>query len=265
MNFQQEAAMIKGIFVLASNTFKEIVRDRILYGFFVVALFVIGVSFALAELSFGERFKITMDFGLAAIHLSIVIISIFVGSTLVSREIEKKTVMTLLTRPLRLRDFILGKFLGLFLIILLTVISLSLILYIVLFFFVAPPLPLFLLGVYGSVLESLVLLSFVMALSCLSKTFVAISFSAGFFLIAHSTEQLYYFAQKAGVPMIKNIFLAIYYLVPNLERFNWRGVGVYGMGSFTIIDVGAATVYAALWSAIFLFIAIYVLGKRDIV
>ena len=101
---------MKAIWIIANNTFREIIRDRILYGLVVFALLLIGVSLVLGQLSFAEQMRISIDFGFAAIHFSAVILSIFIGSTLVSKEIDKKTVMTLLARPITRFQFLFGKF-----------------------------------------------------------------------------------------------------------------------------------------------------------
>src|SRR5436305_70886 len=104
---------MRAIYVIAVNTFHEIIRDRILYGILVFALLLIGISLALGQLSFAEQSRISANFGFTGIHLAAAILAIFIGSSLVSREIEKRTIMTLLVRPLSRTQFIIGKFLGL--------------------------------------------------------------------------------------------------------------------------------------------------------
>ena len=98
--------------VIAINTFREIIRDRILYGILVFALLLIGLSLALGQLSFAEQSRISANFGFTGIHLSAAILAIFIGSSLVAREIEKRTIMTLLVRPLTRTQFITASFLG---------------------------------------------------------------------------------------------------------------------------------------------------------
>ena len=91
---------MRSAFIIAINTFREIIRDRILYGIVVFALILLGVSLALGSLGIQEQVRISLNFGFMGIQLSLVVLAIFVGSTLVYKEIEKQTVTTLLARPL---------------------------------------------------------------------------------------------------------------------------------------------------------------------
>ena len=74
---------MKSIWVLAKNTYKEVIRDRILYALLMFAVLLIGLSLALGQLSFAEQARISANFGLSAIHLAAVTLAIFVGSNLV--------------------------------------------------------------------------------------------------------------------------------------------------------------------------------------
>ena len=79
---------MRSIYMIALNTYKEIMRDRILYGLIVFALLLIGFSMALGSLSFAEQSRISVNFGFTGIHISVAILSMFVGATLVSKEIR---------------------------------------------------------------------------------------------------------------------------------------------------------------------------------
>src|SRR5688572_2314631 len=108
---------MKSVWLIANNTYREIIRDRILYGLVVFAILLIGLSLALGQLSFAEQTRLTIDFGLMGVHLSSVILSIFVGSTLVAREIEKRTIFTLLSHAVTRPQFIVAKLFGMTLVV----------------------------------------------------------------------------------------------------------------------------------------------------
>ncbi|MGH7255733.1 MAG: ABC transporter permease, partial [Nitrospirales bacterium] len=99
--------------VIAWNTFRETLRDKILYNLLFFALLLIGVSVLLGDLSIMEQKKIVTDLGLASISVVGVIISIFVGIGLVTKEIDRRTIYTIMARPITRVQFILGKYLGL--------------------------------------------------------------------------------------------------------------------------------------------------------
>jgi Cu-processing system permease protein len=100
------------ILAIALNTFREAVRDRVLYGVLGFATAVLLFTLALAELSLDQQRRVVLDVGLASISLFSVVIAVFLGSSLLYKEIEKKTLYVILPKPIRRHEFLLGKFLG---------------------------------------------------------------------------------------------------------------------------------------------------------
>ena len=98
---------------IAKNTFREAIRDRILYGFLFFAVLLILFSVVLGQLSFNQQIRCTLDVGLAGISFFSVLIAIFLGITLLHKEIEKRTIYTVLSKPVSRATYLLGKFLGL--------------------------------------------------------------------------------------------------------------------------------------------------------
>ena len=101
------------IAVIALNTFRETLRDKILYNLVFFGLLLIGSSILLSTLTMGEQAKIIQDLGLASINLFGVLIAIFVGIGLVSKEIEKRTIYSIIAKPIPRYQFLLGKYFGL--------------------------------------------------------------------------------------------------------------------------------------------------------
>jgi hypothetical protein len=100
------------ILAVAVNTFREAVRDRVLNGVLGVALAVVVFTLALAEVSLDQRSRIVLDIGLASISLFSVVMAVFLGSSLLYKEIERKTLYVILPKPIRRHEFLLGKYLG---------------------------------------------------------------------------------------------------------------------------------------------------------
>jgi len=96
--------------IIAKNTFKEVIRDKILYNILFFAILIIGFSVLLGKLSLGEQLKMIKDMGLSCISLFGTIIAIFVGISLVFKEIDKKTIYTIIAKPVSRKQFLLGKF-----------------------------------------------------------------------------------------------------------------------------------------------------------
>lgn len=98
---------------IASNTFREAVRDRVLYNLIAFALLMSGAAILVGQISIGIERLVVVNLGLTAVSLFGVVIAIFIGIGLVSKEIEKRTLYTVLSRPVRRWEFIVGKFVGL--------------------------------------------------------------------------------------------------------------------------------------------------------
>ncbi len=103
---------IARIYAIALNTYREAVRDRVLFGVLVLAAAVLGLTLALGELSLDQQMRVVTDLGLASISLFSVLVSIFLGSSLLYKEIERKTLYVILPKPIARFEFLLGKYFG---------------------------------------------------------------------------------------------------------------------------------------------------------
>src|SRR5213596_1510604 len=113
------------IIVIALNTFKENLRDKILYNLVFFGLLLIGSSILLSTLTMGEHAKIIQDIGLASINVFGVLIAIFVGIGLVSKEIDKRTIYSIIAKPISRSQFLLGKYCGLVLTLVVNVVIMT--------------------------------------------------------------------------------------------------------------------------------------------
>jgi len=105
--------MNRRIASIASNTFREAVRDRVLYNLIAFALLMSGAAILVGQISIDIERLVVINLGLTAVSLFGIVIAIFIGIGLVSKEIEKRTLYTVLSRPVRRWEFIVGKFFGL--------------------------------------------------------------------------------------------------------------------------------------------------------
>jgi Cu-processing system permease protein len=105
-------AVLGRIWAIAINTFREAVRDRVLYALLGLAAAVLLLTLALAELSLDQQRRVVLDVGLASISFFAVVAAIFLGSSLLYKEIERKTLYVILPKPIRRHEFLVGKYLG---------------------------------------------------------------------------------------------------------------------------------------------------------
>ena len=255
--------MFKPIWSIAANTFREIIRDRILYGIGVFALLLMGVSVALGSLSFAEQSRIAANFAITGVHLSVAVLSIFVGSTLVTKELEKKTIMTLLARPISRWQFLLGKALGLTMINVVVVFALSLVSLLVFVGLGVDPSARFLVSLDGVLLEGVVLMGLALFFSGFATPIVVSSCCVGLYLVGHWLDSLSYFFDKQSGELIYYVTTGMTYVLPNLERFNWRTLAIYP-DPIPWKSVYASTFYGLTWFFFLVFATYLVIRRKDL-
>ncbi len=252
------------ILVIAGNTFREVIRDRILYGLIVFALMLLFLSLALGQLTFDENIRLSANFGFTGIHIAIAVLAVFVGSSLVSKEIEKQTILTLLARPISRAQFILGKAFGLMSVLLVIATALALILSAFLLllnfeFTIEYPI-----AIAGILFEAAVLLALAIFFGSFAKPMMTVIFTAAVFLLGHWVDSLHFFVQKSESIAFKLIGTVVGHVVPNLEKFNWRSAPVYGE-SIAGSEVLAATGTMIGWVLVLVSATVLIFRRRDFV
>lgn len=253
---------MRRIGVIALNTFRENVRDRILYSLLLFALLLIGASVVLGGLTIAEREKIVMDMGLAAINVVGVVIAVFVGIGLVSKEIERRTIYTIMARPISRSEFILGKYAGLALTLLVTIAVMLAVFLAVLRMVQAP--------VRWALVQAVALMGvealLVTALALFFSTFTTATLSAimtlGLYVIGHLTGDLKGLAEKSQSEAVQAVTTALYYLIPNLELFNVKGPAAHGQ-PIGLAYLALGTAYGAAYLTLLLAAACLVFQRRD--
>jgi ABC-type transport system involved in multi-copper enzyme maturation permease subunit len=253
---------VSRILTIAGMAFTETVRDKILYSILVFALAMIGSSTILVTLSVGGEGRIMKDLGLSCITLFGLFIAVFIGINLVSREIERRTIFSLLSKPVRRAEFLVGKFLGLGLTLAVNVGVMAAGLMVLAWALEDHWSPRILLAVGFSLLE----LSIVTATAILFSTFSTPTLSAVYtllvFVIGRLTADLMDFASQFGGKSLKATVLCLYYVLPNLARFNLISAVVDDL-SLDSWRLSLTAVYGVLYAAAVLGLAIAVFQRRD--
>ena len=255
--------MLRHILVIAKNTFKETVRDRIILGASILAILMMLVSLFIASISLDQDIRIIVDLSLTAIYVLQVFIAVFIGSNLFHKEMERKTFFLLLPKPASRESVILGKALGLVVtttvVTLITSFALSALLlvkggtmYLV---------PLFL-SILMSTFEVFLLVLIAFLFSLFTSSVLSALFTLAIFLIGHSGDILVALIQKATSFPMKFLLEIIYYVLPNLEKFNLRNEVIYKVLPDTRMII-FAVFYAVLYSTILFFANRYLFKKKE--
>ena len=252
------------ITAIALNTFKEAIRDRILYLLLFFAVVSLIFSRLLAILAVGDRVKIIMDVGLASLSLFGALMAILMGTSLVFKEIDKKTIYTLLSKPIHRYQFLLGKFFGLILTLLVMLFFMSLI-FIVIVLLHSGRIEW---GMFAALtfifLELCLITAVAMFFSCFSSPILSSVFSLSFYLIGHLSWGLETLINKIKPGFGKTIVQVFYTLIPDLENFNFKTEIVHYLPVPPQVFL-YATIYGIMYTLFVLTAAMLVFRKRDFV
>jgi ABC-type transport system involved in multi-copper enzyme maturation permease subunit len=207
---------------IASNTFREAVRDRVLYNLIAFVLLLSGAAILVGQISIEIEKLVVINLGLTAVSLFGVVIAIFIGIGLVSKEIEKRTLYTVLSRPVRRWEFIVGKFFGLSATLVVNTFFMAIGVFAALFYisqkFVRAD-ALILLALYFIILEFLIICSLALLFSSFSSPLLSAVFAFSLFVIGSFAEDLRNFAAMTH-GFTRWLATGAAYLVPNFSAFN---------------------------------------------
>ncbi len=214
------------ILAVASNTFKETIRNRILVNILLFAVFLILLSLVVGEWSMGHQVKVIKDFGLSAMSLFGLLIAVFIGIRLMVQEMEQRTIYLILSKPIRRWEFVLGKYLGLAATLAVNValmaaalwavglmqegrVDLSLIPAILLIY-----------------LEILLIVAFALLFSTITSPTLAAVFTLCVYVIGHTTAFIREFITVHPDKGFHWLLRIIYLVMPNLENLNLKAAAV---------------------------------------
>lgn len=250
------------IWVIATNTFREAVRDRILNSILFFAVLLLGLSLALRELSIGDSDKVVRGVALGGVSMLAAVVALFLGVSLVYKEIERRTIYTLAAKPIARWQLLLGKYVGIWL-TLAAEVGLLFSFYVLI---VSPQQGLPGVPVLVSALMLMVELSLLSAWAMLFSTFAspvtATAYSMCIYVIGHFADDLHLFGERADPGAFKTMVLALYRVLPNLESFNLRTEAVHGV-LVPVSELVWTTVYGFGYTAAVLAVAMLVFTKRD--
>ncbi len=252
---------MRKIYAIAVNTFKEAIRDRILYLFLVFALLMILCSRIISLLTIGSEEKIIKDLGISAINVFSVLIAVFVGVGLVFKEIEKKTIYTVVSKPIKRYQFIIGKYFGLVVTILINMVIMTLFFYLLLAVqgYFDPSLGN---AIFLTFFEVLIITAFALLFSSFSTPILSAIFTISFYVIGHLSWSFLLLKNYIEGEWGKAVCSILYVIVPNLEYFNIRGDVVHRIpidGSHIFYAAG----YGIGWSVVLLIIAGIIFQRKN--
>ncbi len=254
--------MTSRVLAIGKNTFREAVRGKLFAAIVVFGLVLMGSSAILGPLSLGEQARITQDLGLAGMSLLGFMVAVLIGTGIVYTEIERRTIYTVIAKPVERWQFVLGKFVGLNASITVLLFGMTLILvgaaWVELGYFK----PQLFQAALLTWVELMVLTSLSILMSVVCSPILGAIFTFLLYIIGHTSGDLRELAQQFGSGSIKTVTSLTYFILPNLEYFNIRGKVIHG------VEVDApymvfACAYGLLYCVVFLVVAGLIFERRE--
>jgi Cu-processing system permease protein len=252
--------------VVALNTFREAVRDRVLYNLVFFALLMMAAAIAVGQISIGIEQTVIVSLGLSAISVIGLLISVFLGVALVSKEMDKRTLYALLAKPVRRWEFLLGKFAGLVLTLAVNTAAMALGLLLVLIY-VKHSLErsdaVVLVAVYFILLKLALIVALALLFSCFTTPLLAILFTVGLYIVGLYVQELRNLPVEVMSPAMAAFTKWLSYLLPNFENFNVMAMAAHGRavpGALILQN----TLYTVVYCTIVLTAAAAVFSRRNL-
>ena len=246
---------------IALNTFREAIRDRVLYLLLVFSLILIFVSQLLSMLTVGDEEKIIADVGLSAISIFGVLTAVFIGVSLVYKEIERRTVYTLLANPVRRWQFLLGKFVGLMAVLLMNVCLMTVALSLILVLRGQAPWDL-IPAVFLIVIELGIVTAFALLFSTLTNPILAAVWTFASYVAGHLAWSLPLLKGKISSEFGKLFCDIVYGIMPHLHQMDIKADVVHGL-ALPAGYIFTATLYGTAYTAVVLLLASLAFERKD--
>lgn len=258
------------ILAIAGNTIRETNRNRVMYVLLLFALMMILGSITMGKLSLQQPARIITDLGLAAISLFGVIIAVYLGVTTVHTEVEKKTVFFIIPKPVRRTEFLLGKFAGVSMTLLLQVAVMFGVFLLVLISYGGGATAALTKAIVLVAAEVVLVLAVALLLSSVTGPILAGFLSLALFVLGRSMDFIGALLHRPNMDgLIKALLSGAYYVLPDYHLFAVSGAVQQGMSIhgefFTWHYVGYAVGYAALYATVALGLTVLRFRRKDFV
>ena len=252
--------------VVALNTFREAVRDRVLYNLVFFALLMMAAAVAVGQISIGIEETVIVSLGLSAISVIGLLISIFLGVALVSKEMDKRTLYALLAKPVRRWEFLLGKFGGLVLTLAVNTAAMALGLLLVMIYVkhsLGRSDAVVLAAVYFILLKLALIVALALLFSCFTTPLLAILFTLGLYIVGLYVQELRNMPIEVLSPAMAAFTKWLSYLLPNFENYNVMAMAAHGRAVPAVL-IEQNTLYTVVYCTIVLMAAAAVFSRRNL-
>ena len=251
------------IWAIASNGFREVIRDRVLYLIGLFALLLVIALRLLPEVAATTENKILIDFGLAAINGLGVIVAVFAGTGLINKEIEKRTLLVLIPKPVNRAEFIIGKHLGLSAVLAVLIVAMTAIYFVLLSFSkIDYPVGSILVAILYLFLELSLVAAVALLFGVFTSSLLATLLTFGVYLMGNLSTDLVTLGNLSRNSNIQTLTQGLFLVLPNLSLLNLKNKAVYNLLPSPLELLGNG-VYGLVYTVMLLAIAILIFSRRE--
>lgn len=254
---------LQKILIVAKYTFKDILKSKILLNVFFIGIGLMVVTYVATEFTYGVPERVALDFGLGMLSLSSLAISLFMGVTLLSKEIESRTVYMVISRPVSRFAFIIGKILGLMGIQFLNILILGSLTLIATVLMGGHANPLTYWSIGFTFLESLMLLLLVVFVSLFANNILAVILSLVVLLLGHSIRDTQEILFVQNRPILNHLLDAYHFVLPAFYKLNLKDFVIYNK-TLDHAYLFTNLVYGLLYSTFLLLMIVSIFNKKNL-
>ncbi|PYR30487.1 MAG: hypothetical protein DMF92_08490 [Acidobacteria bacterium] len=260
---------------IAVNGFRESVRDKVLYNLVAFAILLMGASLVLGQLTAGQDLKIIKDLGLSAMSIFGLFIAVFIGIGLVFKEVERRSIYNLLSKPIRRHEVVVGKYAGLVLTLTVNIVIMTVALYAVLAYVAwgenefarqareTPALdPALLKAIALLLVQLMVVTAIALFFSTFSTPILSAALTFGVYVAGYFSADLRNIDQVVDSRLTQTLARGLYYTLPNLAPFDVASQAVHGL-PITAGYMAVTIAYAIVYIAILLVAGSAVFSRRE--
>lgn len=255
--------MFKQMLSLSQLTFMTLSHKKIYFVGLTIGALLTLLSLLLGPLGFEEEKRLSINFGLAGAQVGAIFLAVLSGATLLKEELENQSAFIFLSKDISRSQFLLSKFFGFVISLVVTLGILSGFFYVTSFLTGLDWSLNILLPFLGIFIEALILFTFALLVSLATSSLLTVGLSFCFFLITHWVQTLDYLIKETSGPLVKSLGPIITWIIPNLETLNWKSHLTYNEWmepSYYVLS----SLYGVFWVLIFLAMAVIAFNKKDL-
>lgn len=254
---------MKKLLVVSKFTILEVYRSRLMVSLLFLAMILLVISYITSEFAYGSPAKVTLDVGVGIMSLSNLIIAILIGSTLLSREIEQRTLYMIISRPISRASFILGKILGLSTVLLINSLVLGVLSFILFKYHGGEVHSLFYWVLLFSFFEAFIVLLFAVLFSLITNITLSVVYSVGVFITGHALNETSKNLFAKISPLFNGILEVSFVILPNLYRLNLKDFLLYRQ-SVSLSYLSSTLIYTVFYTSALLALIVLIFKNKKL-